>query len=329
MHDFRHPGVSNSFLTRTCDPLALRYNDESVLENFHVAEAFALMIRGGAGGRFDVLGGLAPEQRLAARFVMIKLVLATDLAQGAKFTNMFKSKMGLPNMGESDEDRLLTMQMMVKCADVSHPARELSVHEEWSARISEEFYLQGDTERELGLPISPLCDRAAHNLAKSQIGFIEFVVRPAFVALTVFCEVETWMDGLRANLRHWKELAAADAPAAAQPAATPSSASAASASSSSAAAASAAAASAAAASAAAAAAAASVAVDVKVAQPMLRSTPSKGSRLSLVPEEAERAAPAHAGLPPRSGPCCPPAWRRAVRCAQTRPSRPAPLWRAR
>ena len=84
VHDFRHPGVSNSFLTRTCDPLALRYNDESVLENFHVAEAFALMIRGGAGGRFDVLGGLAPEQRLAARFVMIKLVLATDLAPGVQ-----------------------------------------------------------------------------------------------------------------------------------------------------------------------------------------------------------------------------------------------------
>ena len=26
-----------------------------------------------------------------------------DLAQGAKFTNVFKSKLGLPRMGESDE----------------------------------------------------------------------------------------------------------------------------------------------------------------------------------------------------------------------------------
>ena len=73
-----------------------------------------------------------------------------------------------------------------------------------------------DQERARGLPISPLCDRTAHNLAKSQIGFIEFVVRPAFSVLTAFCEVETWMDGLKINLKHWKDLAAAGAAASAE-----------------------------------------------------------------------------------------------------------------
>jgi hypothetical protein len=107
------------------------------------------------------------------------------------------------------------MQMMIKCADVSHPARSLPVHEEWSARISEEFYRQGDTERRLGLSISPLCDREAHNLAKSQTGFIEFVVRPAFTLLSTFSEVSTWLDCLLANLKHWKDLSAASDGAAA------------------------------------------------------------------------------------------------------------------
>ena len=117
--------------------------------------------------------GMSPALRASARFIIIKCVLATDIAQGSKYTNAFKSKCALPTMGESDEDRLLTMQMLIKCADVSHPARALPVHEEWSNRITEEFYAQGDLEASMGLPISPLCDRKAHNLAKSQIGFIE------------------------------------------------------------------------------------------------------------------------------------------------------------
>ena len=43
VHDYRHPGVNNGFLIKTSDPIALRYNDESVLENFHVAEGFGVM----------------------------------------------------------------------------------------------------------------------------------------------------------------------------------------------------------------------------------------------------------------------------------------------
>jgi hypothetical protein len=42
MHDFNHPGVTNDFLIATSDPLALRYNDRSPLENHHCAAAFAI-----------------------------------------------------------------------------------------------------------------------------------------------------------------------------------------------------------------------------------------------------------------------------------------------
>jgi hypothetical protein len=69
-------------------------------------------------------------------------------------------------------------------------------------------FTQGDRERELGMTISPLCDRTAHNLAKSQIGFIDFVVRPSFSILSTFCNTEEWMDILKSNLKHWKDAAA-------------------------------------------------------------------------------------------------------------------------
>lgn len=46
-------------------------------------------------------------------------------------------------------------------------------------QLLEEFFRQGDKERELGLPFSPLCDRNNTLVAESQIGFIEFIVEPS------------------------------------------------------------------------------------------------------------------------------------------------------
>lgn len=39
-HDVDHPGLTNAFLLTTYDPLALRYNDISILENHHASTTF-------------------------------------------------------------------------------------------------------------------------------------------------------------------------------------------------------------------------------------------------------------------------------------------------
>ena len=46
------------------------------------------------------------------------------------------------------------------------------LHEEWTARITNEFWTLGERERSLGVAISPLCDRQTDvDVAKSQVGF--------------------------------------------------------------------------------------------------------------------------------------------------------------
>jgi len=44
-HDLEHPGVNNAYLIKSRDPLAVTYNDTSVLENRHAACLFELVAR--------------------------------------------------------------------------------------------------------------------------------------------------------------------------------------------------------------------------------------------------------------------------------------------
>mmetsp|Transcript_55569 Transcript_55569/g.98066 ORF Transcript_55569/g.98066 Transcript_55569/m.98066 type:complete len:129 (-) Transcript_55569:149-535(-) len=44
-HDTDHPGVMNGFLVATRHPLALLYNNQSVLENHHCSTALSLLER--------------------------------------------------------------------------------------------------------------------------------------------------------------------------------------------------------------------------------------------------------------------------------------------
>jgi len=43
VHDYEHGGLNNDFLIKTAHPLALRYNDQSPLENHHLSAAVQLL----------------------------------------------------------------------------------------------------------------------------------------------------------------------------------------------------------------------------------------------------------------------------------------------
>ena len=58
---------------------------------------------------------------------------------------------------------------MVHCADLSGPTKPLPIYRRWCDRIMEEFFQQGDKEREACLDISPMCDRFNATIEKSQV----------------------------------------------------------------------------------------------------------------------------------------------------------------
>lgn len=67
------------------------------------------------------------------------------------------------------------LQNMVHCSDLSNPTKPLEVYRKWVDRIMEEFFIQGDMERDKGLDISPMCDRHTATVEKSQVNIQSFL----------------------------------------------------------------------------------------------------------------------------------------------------------
>ena len=59
----------------------------------------------------------------------------------------------------SGPSRHFVLQMALKCADISNPCRPWRESRKWSEKVTEEFFQQGDFERETGQTVTPLCDR--------------------------------------------------------------------------------------------------------------------------------------------------------------------------
>lgn len=64
------------------------------------------------------------------------------------------------------------LENLVHCADLSNPTKPLWQYKKWVSLLMEEFFQQGDKEREANLDISPMCDRHNSTIEKSQVKHI-------------------------------------------------------------------------------------------------------------------------------------------------------------
>ena len=95
------------------------------------------------------------------------MILATDMSMHFANLNSIKSKI---DSGEADlmqEDQKMALDNIMHAADIGNPARQKEVALEWTFRILDEFFGQGDKERNANLEITMLCDRYTTNVAKS------------------------------------------------------------------------------------------------------------------------------------------------------------------
>ncbi|XP_034946825.1 cAMP-specific 3',5'-cyclic phosphodiesterase isoform X4 [Chelonus insularis] len=188
IHDVDHPGLTNQFLINSSSELALMYNDESVLENHHLAVAFKLLQNEGC----DIFVNMTKKQRQTLRKMVIDMVLSTDMSKHMSLLADLKTMVETKKVAGSGvllldnyTDRIQVLENLVHCADLSNPTKPLPLYRRWVGLLMEEFFLQGDREREQNMDISPMCDRHNATIEKSQVGFIDYIVHPLW---------ETWAD---------------------------------------------------------------------------------------------------------------------------------------
>ncbi|XP_018374904.1 PREDICTED: cAMP-specific 3',5'-cyclic phosphodiesterase isoform X4 [Trachymyrmex cornetzi] len=188
IHDVDHPGLTNQFLINSSSELALMYNDESVLENHHLAVAFKLLQNEGC----DIFVNMTKKQRQTLRKMVIDMVLSTDMSKHMSLLADLKTMVETKKVAGSGvllldnyTDRIQVLENLVHCADLSNPTKPLTLYRRWVGLLMEEFFLQGDREREQNMDISPMCDRHSATIEKSQVGFIDYIVHPLW---------ETWAD---------------------------------------------------------------------------------------------------------------------------------------
>lgn len=234
VHDVKHPGRSNAFQVHAKTGYALTYNNESVLENMHVSHAFRRMldlddgmvdesdpIKVQESSSLNVLATMTQKEYDSVRSKMIEAILHTDMSKHFEgVANMKSLTLPSENGGEAvaeqapgpalfktEENTWQLLMFMMHLADISGQAKPDSIFQKWTTRVMDEFFEQGDQEASLGMAISPLCDRKATKVADSQVGFIRFVIQPAFeVCGQLLPEVQKRIvPQVEQNLRYWEQ----------------------------------------------------------------------------------------------------------------------------
>merc|ERR1711939_554589 len=138
-------------------PLAILYNDYRVLENMHTATTFELLQ--GSSGEAGLLKDLSRSDKASIRSQIIEYILATDMSEHFEIISKFRVKRDSPDFDatQNESDRRFVARMCIKAGDIGHSGLPWALHEQWSKRVTLEFWSQGDEERSLQLPISALC----------------------------------------------------------------------------------------------------------------------------------------------------------------------------
>ena len=204
-HDAGHDGFNNVYNVKAETPLGILFKDQSVMETHHCTVAISILTR----DECNLFHAIGPEDIKKMWTLIIKLILATDMAFHFKLVKQAQEALDAgPFSMEDPEQRLLATQLLIKVADISNVSRPFKIADKWCDVLNNEFWRQGDNEKEQGFGLtSPLNDREHPDKPKSQIGFYNFICIPLYTQVArIFQPLSVNLESVKSNLEVWKSL---------------------------------------------------------------------------------------------------------------------------
>ena len=216
-HDVGHKGYNNDYQIKMYTDLAITYNDKSILENFHISETFKLL----KNDKLNIFRNTSKNDFSYIRKRIIDMILATDMFYHSRIIALMKSRLENKNIknGENSENIVKNsgnnlfneqqeiLNYLIHIGDISHNTKKFEITYKWSLLLTEEFWRQGDEEKEKGFNVNFLYDRNNIDIGRNQVGFIKGIIVPSFDLLINFLpELMYYSDNMKENLRRWNEI---------------------------------------------------------------------------------------------------------------------------
>ena len=215
-HDLGHPGLNNNFHINAGTDLGITYNDASCLENYHSSFLFRILRK----EENNIIEKFSVNNYKDIRKRMISQILATDMANHGENISLIRTRINTwkeegqirfnlfsgNEKNKFDEQQLL-LNYLIHMADLGHNCKKYEISVQWVKLLSEEFWRQGDLEKEKGLPISFLCDRNKIDVPSSQVGFLKGFILSSFDCLVaIFPKLKYTIENAENNIKIWQKL---------------------------------------------------------------------------------------------------------------------------
>ncbi len=203
-----HPGLTGEFISKSRHPRAIRYNDRHVIQMYNLARTCTAIqdpeMNFFIHAEKDIFDGF--------RKMLIRLIMKLDFHSFFTEMTVLQTKIVNSEFPNEEEDKLVIMSNLIRFADISWTTRNTNYFFRWVDKFNDEFFAQGDLEREMGMDISPICDRDFVDTSKVNVAFMIVIVSPfarvfsAFLGPNKFFKKDVLEDGLEANrncLQSW------------------------------------------------------------------------------------------------------------------------------
>jgi hypothetical protein len=198
-HDIGHTGTNNDFHIKTISEIAEKYNNISVLEQYHCNLTFELI------NKWNLFDKLTREEFIICRTTILGCILGTDLSKHKNIVSQLEVYINNGFTIENISEQYFLSEIIVHAADLSNPTFTFSLCKEWSIKINQEFKNQVEQELELNMKPSFTTDPKLFEIQEYK--YITYICKPYWeLVYKIIPNLDEPMTNIIENAYIWETL---------------------------------------------------------------------------------------------------------------------------